>query len=181
MATKKLQLLGYSQKWLDFGILSPEQLDEQLRTFERKDDQNTEHYRYATLGNFLRGKTTLSDIELAHYIALCEQDSNILMAGSALIDLFRFIDLTDSQFDTLVLRLQAMGDWSTSSICRYQLLRKIAHLPLTDELFEEGLNSKDNKVIEGLIKKASSIQLAVLATNGPTKNIRTMAQNRIKK
>lgn len=41
----KLELLGYSQKWLEYEFLTEEQFQEQIAIFHQGEDQNTEHYR----------------------------------------------------------------------------------------------------------------------------------------
>jgi hypothetical protein len=48
MKQTDLALLGYSSRWLDYGFLTPDDLQAQVAFFLASEDRNTEHYRYAT-------------------------------------------------------------------------------------------------------------------------------------
>jgi len=172
---ESLSLLGYTVKWLDYGLLTQELLSEQLHAFRSGDDKNTEHYRYGAFRNYLRTKETLTDVEFANYTQVASSDQNQVMAGAALIDLFTKIRLSDDQFDKLIAHLKALGDWPENMINRHTLLRKLKQQKLTDALFRECFEKGDNVVQEYLVGIADREQLQVLALEGRTKKIRSMA------
>jgi hypothetical protein len=86
---------------LDYKILTIDYLVEQEQIFDNSDDQNTEHYRYQAFRHYLGSKDKLSDIEFDNYLQLTFEDNDPLMAGSAAVDLFNKVDLTNYQFEKL--------------------------------------------------------------------------------
>lgn len=96
-----LDLLGYSAKWVEYGFLSPEVLLAQVARFHTGEDQNTEHYRYATFRQFQR-RAAFSDRELEQYVELATEDPDPAMGRAALIDLLHHRGLTDTQFELLL-------------------------------------------------------------------------------
>lgn len=172
---KQLLTLGYSSLWLDFGLLTEALLQAQLNLFDKKDDKNTEHYRYAAFRHYLAGKEALTDTEFANYSELALSDSHRVMAGAAFIDLFTKVHLSDKQFDELIARLKELGDWTQHTIMRQTLLRKLQQKQLTDELFAECLDHGDTVVLEYVIGFADPEQLTILASKGKTKKIRNMS------
>ena len=96
--TEKLSLLGYDSKWITYGVLTQEMLENQISTFLNEEDNNTEHYRYRTFMAFLASKQALSQIELEHFIELICLDEDRTMAGSVMIDLLSKDFLTTEQY-----------------------------------------------------------------------------------
>ena len=97
-----LQLLGYSERWLQSGILSPERLLGEVKYFQSPDgDPYTEHYRVATLYDFLREREALTDQEIEDFLQLAYEDEDGTMAWSAVLALIACRALTDEQFALL--------------------------------------------------------------------------------
>jgi hypothetical protein len=114
----KLLRLGYSQLWLDSGVLTNDNLEQQHKELNLGEDDNTEHYRYRTLANYFNRQRSFDDDMLRQVLQLLQTDSDKTMAGSAALDLLRKSSLTDEQFDTVAAFLQTFGDWSTKQIDR---------------------------------------------------------------
>lgn len=178
--SKYLSTLGYTVKWLEYGLLTKNYLLIQTDIYNQGDDKNTEHYRYATFRNYLETKDTLTDLEFDHYIELALCDKALVMAGSALMDLFTKTSLSNHQFDMLITVMKGLGEWANNTILRQTLLRQLKQEVLTDELFRECVEKGDKVVHEYLLGIADPNQLSFLALNGRTKKIKTLATQSLK-
>lgn len=169
-------LLGYNRLWIDYGFLSPEYLLQQKVFFDESGDKNTEHYRYRAFSDYLHGKPCLTDTAFDHYLQLALLDPAPLMAGSALSDLFKSIDLTEQQFDRLSKAILAFGDWAGKIVLRHSLLRKLRTEAFNDRLFRECMEHGDSFVQQKLLNLANREQLEELANQACNRQIRNMAK-----
>lgn len=64
---KGLKDLGYSEKWVKFGLIDDSILSAQMSFFQKEGAQNPEHYRYSSFLNWLHKKKTLTDVEIENY------------------------------------------------------------------------------------------------------------------
>jgi hypothetical protein len=94
-----LARLGYSQDWLNNGILTENILTEQYKQLRLGEDDNTEHYRYR--------KAFFDNNTLRHILQLLQNEADINMASSATILLLKNKALTNPQFDTVADFLKA--------------------------------------------------------------------------
>jgi hypothetical protein len=114
----RLLRLGYSQFWLDNGVLTIDKLEEQIKELDSGEDDNKEHYRYRTLTNYFNRQTSFNNSVLNQILRLLQSDSDKTMAGSATVNLLKKPSLTDEQFDKVADVLQTFGDWTTKQIDR---------------------------------------------------------------
>lgn len=114
----KLSKLGYSQHWLDSGVLTINGLEEQIKELDLGNDYNTEHYRYQTLTNYFKSQSCFDTAILKRVLSLLQSDNDKTMAGSATVDLLRKSSLTDEQFNTVADVLQTFGGWTIKQIDR---------------------------------------------------------------
>lgn len=115
---KHLATLGYSEKWLAYEMMTMKQLEQQIAQYERKEDLNTEHYRYATFKRAINSIETFKDAQINHLIILMTEDADKTMAGSALVELLRKKHLTQTQFMRVEKALTGFGDWTHNVIKR---------------------------------------------------------------
>lgn len=179
--TQQLATLGYTSRWLEYGLLTEALLAAQLSTFHSHEDPHTEHYRYAAFRNYLSEKYTLTDEELDRYMEIAMADKDRTMAGAAMVDLFTKTDLTQAQFQRLVAQMETLGTWTQSVIARQTLLRKLKQEVLTEALFDACFVQGDNVIQEYLIGISNQEQLQMLASEGRTKRIRHMALEQLKR
>lgn len=181
--TTKLQKLGYTQLWLESGVLTEEMLleQEQEQLFDRGEDQNTEHYRYAACKHYLRSRESLTTSELERFFGLLQNDPDTYLAGSAVIDLFSFIELSDEQFSWLVGKVAALGDWTDKTITRHTFLRALRKANPTGELIRDCILNGDQVVQNYLLNhcELNQKQLDELSLHGKNKAIRTTAAKRL--
>ena len=179
----RLLKLGYTNLWLELGLLTKEQLNEQLIEFEESNDDNTEHYRYQILRNYLKTKQILTNIELDNYLKVANSEIDRTMASSALCDILQKTQLTDLQFDIVCSKVTEFGFETLTKkvIPRQVLLRRLKSENLTEGLFAESLNSNDSIVQQFLLNLADTNQLKQIAKNGATNAIRNVAIERLNK
>lgn len=169
-------LLGYSSLWIEYGLLDAGYLKRQMLFFHESDDKNTEHYRYRAFSDYLHGKQSLTDTAFDHYLHLALIDPNPLMAGSALSDLFKTIDLSERQFDLLAKTILSFGNWAQKIVLRHTLLRKFRTEAFSDLLFRECMEHGDGFVQHKLLNLANREQLEELASKACNNQIRRMAK-----
>jgi len=89
----KLKLLGYHQKWLEYGFLNIDELNEQYSLHKKalqnpdKDEYgylHTEHLRHKSFLNIFKREEILSDKEIKHLIELIQLDPDRVMASSVM-------------------------------------------------------------------------------------------------
>jgi hypothetical protein len=112
----KLIRLGYTQLWLDSGLLTIDNLKKQIIELELGEDDNTEHYRYRTFANYFNQQISFDNNILKQILQLLQSDSDKTMAGSATVGLLWKLSLTNEQFDIVADFLQTFGDWTTKQI-----------------------------------------------------------------
>jgi hypothetical protein len=177
----KLLKLGFTNLWLEVGLLNEQQVDKLLDEFDKSDDKNTEHYRYGTFRKYLTTKKVLTDCELDNYLKVANLDEDEIMATSAILDILTEIELTDLQFDKVCSEIEELGLGASSLkiVSRQKLLRRLKSENLTDELFAESLLIRDSVTQLYLLDLADNNQLRQLAENGATKVIKKMATEKL--
>ena len=177
--------LGYTYKWMQYGLINEDILEQQFIEFEKGEDQNTEHYRYGSFLNWLRQKGSLSDLEIDHYIELALDDPDQLMSGSAVRELFLSKQITENQFLYIKKRLPEFGDWTTKLIRQQELIRRLHNEPLSKEVIEEVLHfSKEykyNYLLQLIIEIADKEEfLLPFMQNDFGRKIRNQAKERLR-
>lgn len=175
----KLSKIGYTALWLDYGVLTLDDLITQEQILDISEDKNKEHYRYSTFRQYLSTKSSLSDIAFENYLQLTLTDADPIMAASAAIDLFHKIDLTDLQFQQLCNAIGHFGVWTDKIVKRQNLLRQLKIDGLNPMLFNDCLANGDSAVLEYLIGIADKNQLETLARSAQTKRIRSLLKARL--
>ena len=179
--TDKLVKLGYTTLWLDYKVLTIDNLITQEQAFDNSTDKNQEHYRYQTFKQYLDSKSQLSEIEFDHYLSLTFQDNDPIMAGSAAAYLFNRPDLNDSQFERLCELMRHFGEWTGKVVTRQKLLRRLRVTNLTTDLFKECILYGDSVIHEYILNMADLDQLQQLAIVGKTKKVRNIANEKLNK
>lgn len=79
--------LGFTQKWIDLGIITPEKLAEPGIQWNKSEDSNTEHYRWRAFQDFLAERKNLESETLKELYDLGKNDSDSVMGGSMMVDI----------------------------------------------------------------------------------------------
>lgn len=182
----KLEDLGYTKKWFDYGLLTEEILANQISECQNGEDQNLEHYRYGSFKNWLLRKGEFTNREISQFVELALEDSDQLMAGSAVKELFTHPNISDTQFIMIKTLLPKFGNWTLKLIQRVELKRRIENEPLTEEIVQCCINYQkqfnENNLIELIIDKAERMEILNLFTaNDFGKGIRNRAIEKIRR
>lgn len=113
-----LRSLGYTQQWIDYGILTHEQLQNQSAEFASGADPHPEHYRYRTISSYINTRTHMKNEEVGNLLKLMIEDEDSTMASSAALLLLKQAYISDEQFEIVAKVLATYGDWTEKEITR---------------------------------------------------------------
>ena len=183
--TDKLSVLKYSDLWLEFGFLTKEELNEQIRIFETGEDNSTEHYRYRSFKNYLKSRKKLKDNEIKDYLHLAEIDEDKIMSGAAVVDQLQRKSLTDVQFEKVCNALSFYGEWTKKVISREIIFRDLnkfvsSNENLTEKTFLKFFSKRIADVDRFLIQYADKNQMKLIAEKGATKAVRNIAKQKLR-
>jgi hypothetical protein len=92
-------LLGYHVKWLEYGFIDLEIIENQVKVYKSSGDINTEHYRLISFRNLLKNRTDFPKDFIDKYIDLALCDGDELLGRSVIVEL---IDHENIDKDSLV-------------------------------------------------------------------------------
>ncbi len=119
-----ITLLGFTQKWLDYGILDREDLAAHVKEYQKGEDPNKEHYRYGQFISYLNRKDSITTQEIDNYLEIALEES--VMGGSAARALFlSSAIITEEQYQYIKSRLSEFGKWTEKLIAKTELNRRI--------------------------------------------------------
>lgn len=179
-----IHALGYTEKWIDYGFLEVKNLTKSADQFADQYDISEE--RYSVLMSWLENQKVISQIHVEQFIEITLEDEDKILGGKSLAALLERQDLTASQFDLVKHTLWRFGSWTKKVINKEELRRRLVSEELTKELFDlcmEYKNEyKDNRLSVLIIKNSSDEEvLKSFLTNGSGKQIRTLAEKKLKK
>ena len=178
---RALVRLGYDPLWLESGILTHEDLARQMREISREGgDPSSEHYRAATLDEFLGSRETLTDAEIRVILELGTVDPDLGLRPNFAHQLIRFSGLTLQQFDLVA--GQSTEPAFQKIVTRWRLLRRLAAGAPLAEVFDEAIESGDGPVHEAILERddLTRMQVAVLAEKARNRGMRNRAQQMLR-
>ncbi len=176
-----LALLGYSEEWLEWGLLSEATLQEQVDSYFSDLNPPREHFRCSAFRRILSERSAITEREIEQYLALARIDDSQVMAQAMRLELLLWPRLTPEQFD----RLTDHPDFAAPMFQKRALRRRLM-TALTTEVtvsattFANCLASQDATVQRTLVSRheLTSEQLQTLVEQGATQAIRNMARDR---
>ena len=180
---QSLLSLGYDQRWLTYGFLSPEDLTRQSAECASTGDQNTEHYRYAAFRSFLAGRLAISESDVSRYIELAKLDPDQTMAHAALADLLAWPGLSADKFEELSTHRDFEADSLQRVAQRRRLISAISNGPVSDALAASCLAGKDSVVQRALVAASDVTRehLEMLLRDGCNRSVRNLARQRLRR
>src|SRR3954447_17720884 len=176
-AQSAIMKLGYTDKWILYGFLTPEDLERQALELESGEDDNPEHYRFRTFLSILSSRSALSDIEIDHYIEIALEDPDRGMAESALKMLAEWSGLTEKAYIKLLSNRAFEVPHIQRALARGKLLRDLNSSNLSvddcDLYIAEGGPDVQRILLE--IARLSRKQLEHLSSHGKSRAVRNMA------
>lgn len=173
------ELLLFSDRWLELGVLTAEELDALADAYETSGDRRAEHYRFGVFHGYLTAQRPLSaDIASALY-GLASEDPDPYLAGSMMHHVLLLPECPDAVIE------QALTSGETHLVrlaTRKQLLKEIS-LRLTAKLFEQCIAFADETVQRELLDRMelSKSQLDRLVEAGATRAVRNLATVKLKR
>jgi hypothetical protein len=179
-----LMELGYTSKWIEYGVLSWKQLERDLVKLHQPDsDLNTEHYRYKVLIEYVNTKSKLSNAELDHLLELIVQDPDPYMTHSfVMVHLLKRDVLTDDQFLAFGEHILASKAEISKVYLNCDLLRRLRQDGLTPDVITRCIDVGDGEVQRKLLECTNLPRDAVqaLAERGANKAVRNIAAERLR-
>jgi hypothetical protein len=91
--------LGFTAAWFALGVVDKALLDRQRAEWDRGEDHNTEHYRYAAFRAFLAAHRPLAPELAAALFELGAADPDWSMGGAMMADIVRLPECPSSVLD----------------------------------------------------------------------------------
>jgi Rps23 Pro-64 3,4-dihydroxylase Tpa1-like proline 4-hydroxylase len=173
----KIRQLGYTQEWIESGIINEQQLLDQIDELNKSDDKNAEHYRWNAYIQYLKSKTNLSDQEIRNIINLHDSDECDLSV-SRIIELLNSNLLNNEQVNELGQDPIIEEEPIRKIYTRHKIMRELKNSGLSEDLFEKIKQNNDSYIQEEVLKSNSInlAQLEWLELNGVTRKIRNISK-----
>jgi len=176
-----LKQLGYSQYWLELGIIDESILRKLIVLLE--EDSNSEHHRYNILVKYINSKKYYSDKEVEKLILLLNNDSDQLMTSGIYVFLLSNGILSERQFDLVATEFIKLGSWAIEKIALINLEQKLKTQKISNEEIKNIIMNKNVKehylILEYCTNNDSIVEL--LSRESPFKKIRNRALHLSKK
>jgi hypothetical protein len=178
-----LRLLGYSKKWIEYGFLDREALEEQASQLALGDDPNPEHLRFGAFRSVLMSRRSLSGEDVDHYIELALADPDQNMGEAALRELAEWPHLEESEYEKLSTHKAFQAASMRGAMLWGKLIRDLNSSKLTPEGCDLYIEAGNSEVQRLLLDKAklSRDQLERLKGAGKSRAVRNMATARLQK
>ena len=93
-----LDTLGFTNDWVEVGIIHFEELQELVDLYSSGDDQNTEHYRWQVFEKYRKANHPLAPNTLEKLYKIAEKDADFSMGSAMMSEIIK-----DSQCPNSVL------------------------------------------------------------------------------
>ena len=179
---ESLEFLGYTQLWIDLGVLNEKILEEDVLKYKEEPYEYTkEHYRVFTVMTYLESLSELSDNKINDMLFIASKDNEI--TNYVLNFLLTFLRLTDKQFAKLCsCSLIAGSGYYSKTISKQLLRRKYLKSDKAEVPFEESLKEKYSDLQKQFLSDnvLSFQEIEILSIKGSNKAVRNIAKQRIK-
>lgn len=93
--------LQFSQKWIDVGILTPENFDSIKQEYLKGEDASTEHYRWGAFKSFMQLGNSLSPQEFYALYEIGKNDPDYAMGRSIIFDIVEHLSCPEELIEML--------------------------------------------------------------------------------
>lgn len=173
-----LEALGYTEAWLEAGLLDRERLAAQRERFEGGGTRKTGRYRTETLCAWARADGDAKDAQVDAFLAVVAADPDAGVARAGLAELIGSPRVSLEQLERIARADPALVRKHEALLRRTWLSRRL-EAGVTDELVQQVVESRDAAVQTGLIRdpRLSRKQAELLASRGANPTIRQNAQS----
>lgn len=172
-----LQELGYSEAWLEAGLLDRALLAEQFQRYQAGGTRKTGKYRAQALAAWQKGTAPIADAQLDAFLALMTADPDAKMAQSAIAELIQSSRISLEQLERIAQSDSKLMKRHEAAIRRSYLTRRLDQ-GVTDQLLARVIEYEDASIQTKLIRDARLTRkhAELLAKRGANPTIRTQAQ-----
>jgi len=171
--------LGYTEGWLQLGVVDSEFLRQQYDEFQDSDDKNQEHYRHGAFIRFLNQRERLSEGEIEAIFELTDNGSDGCdLLVNRIMGLLESGLLTDDQLSELAVFPVVRETPIQKRYQRCLLIRRLTAEGLTDDVFDAICESQDADLHRVLLRRSdlSRDHVKWLSENGGNKSVRNQAR-----
>ena len=172
-----LRELGYSEAWLEAGILDRALLAEQFQRYQAGGTRKTGKYRSQALAAWQKKTEPIGDVQLDAFLSLMTADPDAKMAQSAIAELIRSSRISLEQLERIAQSDSKLMKRHEAAIRRSYLTRRLDQ-GVTDQLLARVIEHEDASIQTKLIRDARLTRkhAELLAKRGANPTIRTQAQ-----
>ena len=172
-----LRALGYSEAWLEAGLLDRGLLAEQYQRHQAGGTRKTGKYRSQALAAWRRGTEPIGDAQLDAFLALMAADADAKMAQSAIAELIQSPRISLGQLERIAQSDPKLMKRHEAAIRRSYLTRRLDQ-GVTDPLLARVIEYEDAAIQTKLIRdpRLTRKHAELLAKQGANPTIRTQAQ-----
>ena len=172
-----LEALGYTQEWIDSGLLDRRLLATQYEKLQAGGTGKTGRYRAQALAAWREGAPPLDDAQIDAFLSLMRTDPDLKMAHGAIAELIASPRISLEQLERIARSDPKLMRRHEPLIRRTYLGRRLED-GVTDELLEQVIEARDAAVQTKLIRdpRLSRKHAERLAKAGANPTIRANAQ-----
>lgn len=172
-----LEALGYTEAWLESGVLDRALLAEQYERLRAGGTRKTAKYRSQAVTTWLEGAEPIEDDRLEAFLALLAADPDAKLAQSAIAELIRSSRINLDQLGRIATSDPKLMRRHEPLIRRTYLTRRLGE-EVTDELIDQVIELQDASVQTKLVRdeRLSRKHAEALAKRGANPTIRQNAE-----
>ena len=173
-----LDRLGYTQEWLEYGVISEDYLISQYDEISSSEDKNAEHYRYRGFADYLKRQSSLSNQEVENIFKLKDNGpDNCDLHDNRIIELIYSEILSDEQYEKLAAHSEVLERPIQKVYLRFRLIKKIKKHGI-DNAFDQVAKTEDTYVHRFVLELPDVKREHVrwLSENGGNKKVRNIAK-----
>ena len=172
-----LRELGYSEAWLEAGLLDRALLAEQFQRYQAGGTRKTGKYRSQALAAWRQGSEPVGDAQLDAFLSLMAAEPDAKLAQSAIADLIQSPRISLEQLERIAQSDAKLMKRHEAAIRRSYLTRRLDQ-GVTDQLLARVVEYEDAAIQTKLIRdpRLTRKHAELLAKQGANPTIRTQAQ-----
>jgi hypothetical protein len=172
-----LAALGYTEEWLESGLLDRRLLADQSRRLQAGGTRKTGRYRSQAVAAWLERAGSISEAQLETFLALMSSDPDPKMARAAITELIQSPRISLEQLGRIALSDPKLMRSHEPLIRRTYLMRRMDD-EVTDELIQQVIELQDASIQTRLVRdsRLSRRHAELLAKRGANPTIRENAQ-----
>lgn len=172
-----LAALGYTEEWLESGLLDRRLLADQYQRLQAGGTRKTGRYRSQAVALWLEGAGSISEAQLDAFLALMSSDPDPKMARAAIAELIQSPRISLDQLGRIALSDPKLMRSHEPLIRRTYLMRRMDD-EVTDELIQQVIELQDASIQTRLVRdsRLSRRHAELLAKRGANPTIRENAR-----